>query len=60
MKKSIEVKGSINVDKKEMAKVHGGLTCASAGSGIICKSYEAKPPKDIISIFGIIVDVLVP
>lgn len=29
MKKSIEVKGSIYVDKKEMEKVHGGLTCAS-------------------------------
>jgi len=59
MKKSIEVKGSINVDKKEMEKVHGGLTCASAGSGIVCKSYQANP-KEIILIFGLVVDVLIP
>lgn len=59
MKKAIEIKGSINVEKKEMSKVHGGGSCASAGHGIICKSYEAKP-KEITSILGIVVDTLIP
>jgi len=58
MKKSIEVKGSINVDKKGMSKVHCGGTCASAHTGIMCKSYEAKPQQ--LEKYGIIVDTLLP
>ncbi len=59
MKKPIEVKGTINVDKKGMSKVHAGGTCASAGTGIMCKSYTATQNRQI-SKAGPIVDTLIP
>ena len=36
-----------------------GVVCASAGIGIVCKSFETKP-KEIISMHEVVVDVLIP
>ena len=59
MKKSIVVKGTIKVDKKGMSKVHAGESCASAGSGIVCKSYVASPQQEVTRTV-IVVDKLIP
>lgn len=59
MAKSIEIKGSINVDKKGMSEVKAGGTCASASNGIVCKSYKADPQQRMAS-GRIIVDTLLP
>jgi hypothetical protein len=59
IKKSIEIKGSINVDKKGMSKVRAGETCASAGSGIKCRNYVPNPKQELLN-FGLVVDTLIP
>jgi predicted NUDIX family phosphoesterase len=58
-KKQIEIKGTINVDKKEMSKVHAGGTCASASTGILCRNYVPNPKQELLR-FGVLVDTLIP
>jgi hypothetical protein len=59
MKKSIEVKGNIKVDKKGMSEVHGGKTCGSISLGAVCKSYKAAQ-EQIVTRAAIILDELLP
>ena len=45
MKKSIEVKGTIKVDKKGMSDVRCGESCGQ--SGIACKSVVASQQQEM-------------
>lgn len=46
MKKSIEIKGVIDVDKSEMKEIRAGESCAE--SGIACLSVIVKPTQNLL------------
>lgn len=46
MKKSIEIKGVIDVDKSEMKEIRAGESCGQ--SGIACYTVVAKPSQNLL------------